>query len=101
LEGVAIGIGPSAEQVLMLAGAVACHKFVVAFCYGLELRASGRGCLGVFGHIFLLSLGSMLGIILGGLLAENEHFHIQSGPAVPIIQVCEFSDFSMWNGTRI
>lgn len=101
LEGVAVGIEPSAEQVLLLAGALACHKFVVAFCYGLELRAAGHGCIGVFGHIFLLSLGSLLGIVLGGLLAENQHVHILSGPAVSIIQVCEFYEFSIWNGTLI
>jgi zinc transporter ZupT len=93
LEGVAVGIEPSAEQVLLLAGALACHKFVVAFCYGLELRASGHGCISVFGYIFLLSLGSLLGIVLGGLLTENEHVHILSGPAVSIIQVCEFCEF--------
>lgn len=101
LEGVAVGIEPSAEQVLLLAGALACHKFVVAFCYGLELRASGHGCIGVFGHLFFLSLGSLLGIVLGGLLAENEHVHLISGPAVSIIQVCEFCEFSMWNENLI
>jgi zinc transporter ZupT len=95
LEGVAVGIEPTADQVLLLAGALACHKFVVAFCYGLELRASGHGCIGVFGHIFLLSMGTLLGIVLGGLLAENEHVHILSGPAVSIIQVCEYCEFCL------
>jgi zinc transporter ZupT len=99
LEGVAVGIEPSAEQVLLLAGALACHKVVVAFCFGLELRASGRGCLSLVGHIFLLSLGSLIGIIIGGILTENEHAHILSGPAVSIIQVREFCEFSMLNGT--
>jgi zinc transporter ZupT len=101
LEGVAVGIEPSAEQLLLLAGALACHKFVVAFCYGLELKASGHECLSLVGHIFLLSLGSLLGIIIGGLLTENEHAHILSGPAVSIIQVCEFCEFSVLNGALI
>jgi zinc transporter ZupT len=101
LEGVAVGIEPSAEQVLLLAGALACHKFLVAFCYGLELRASDHGCSSVFAHIFLLSLGSMLGIIIGGILAGNEHVHTLSGPTVSVIQVCEFCEFSVWNEIRI
>jgi zinc transporter ZupT len=99
LEGVAVGIEPSAEQVLLLAGALACHKVVVAFCFGLELTASGHGCLSLVGHVFLLSLGSLLGIIIGGILTENEHAHIISGPAVSIIQVCEFCEFSVLSAT--
>jgi hypothetical protein len=98
LETVAVGTEPSAEQVLWLTGAIACHRLVVAFCYGLELRASGNGCLSVCGHILLVSLGSELGIILGGLLAEDEQILITTAPAVPIIQVCDFSKFSVQNG---
>jgi hypothetical protein len=98
LETVAVGNEPSAEQVLWLTGAIACHRLVVAFCYGLELRASGNGCLSVCGHIFLFSLGSELGIILGGLLAEDEQAPIITAPAVPITQVRDFSQFSVQNG---
>jgi zinc transporter ZupT len=92
LEGAAVGLKPSAEQMLLLMGAIACHKVVVAFCYGLELRASGSGYLSVCGQIFLFSLGSVLGIMLSGVLAEDEHVHIITGPAVSIIQVCDFSE---------
>ncbi|XP_021941815.1 uncharacterized protein LOC110840845 isoform X2 [Zootermopsis nevadensis] len=86
LQSAAVGLEPSAEQILMLTGAIACYKMVVAFAYGLELRESGSGCLSVCGQIFLFSLGSVLGITLSGVLAEDENVHIITGPAVSIIQ---------------
>lgn len=97
LEGAAVGLESSAEQVMLLTGAIACHELVLAFCYGLELRASGSGCLSLCGQIFLLSLGSVLGITLSGMLAEDEHVYILTGPAVPIIQVCDFLELTVQN----
>jgi hypothetical protein len=89
LEGAAVGLVPSDEQLL---GATACYKVVVAFCYGLELRAFGSGYLSVCGQLFLFSLGSVLGITISGILAEDELADIITGPAVSIIQVCDFSE---------
>ncbi|XP_004925441.1 zinc transporter ZIP3 [Bombyx mandarina] len=85
LEGLAIGLQEDGTQVLLLLGAVASHKFVVAFCLGAELCASlpGRMCAQMV-CILIFSGGSVAGIGMGAAL-ENVRT-LKDSVAVPIMQ---------------
>ena len=54
-------------QILLLAGAVVSHKFVVAFCLGLELVGSASSVFKNVLAIAFFSFGSVLGIGIGML----------------------------------
>ncbi|XP_062554484.1 zinc transporter ZIP2-like [Armigeres subalbatus] len=69
LEGLAIGVQNSSAKVLLLLGAVSAHKFVVAFCLGVEvsshqLQHGGRRQSSIV-QIVIFSLGSVCGIAIG------------------------------------
>lgn len=69
LEGLAIGVQNSSAKVLLLLGAVSAHKFVVAFCLGVEvsshqLQQGGRRQSSIV-QIVIFSLGSVCGIAIG------------------------------------
>nr|XP_019544798.2 zinc transporter ZIP2-like [Aedes albopictus] len=69
LEGLAIGVQNSSAKVLLLLGAVSAHKFVVAFCLGVEvsshqLQQGGRRQSSMV-QIVIFSLGSVCGIAIG------------------------------------
>ncbi|XP_028166467.1 zinc transporter ZIP3 [Ostrinia nubilalis] len=85
LEGLAIGLQEDASQVLLLLGAVASHKFVVAFCLGAELSASapGRLCAHIV-CVLLFSGGSVAGIGLGAGLDTVQA--VKDSMAIPIMQ---------------
>ncbi|EFN87022.1 zinc transporter ZIP1 [Harpegnathos saltator] len=67
LEGLAIGLQTQIAEVLLLTGAVASHKFVVAFCLGLELTGVSKSVAKLIFAIFLFASGSVLGIGIGML----------------------------------
>ncbi|KAF4517173.1 hypothetical protein B566_EDAN005603 [Ephemera danica] len=74
-EGLAIGLQESPSNVFFLLGAVATHKFVIAFCLGMEL-SSGWGETQVslkFHTIYMTVFAGMsaLGILLGLLLMDT------------------------------
>ncbi|XP_055633984.1 zinc transporter ZIP3-like [Toxorhynchites rutilus septentrionalis] len=85
LEGLAIGVQSSPAKVLLLLAAVSAHKFVVAFCLGLEIYNHGKGdrCRSSI-QILFFSLGSVGGIGVGMMLdGLDEDFN---GIAVPALQ---------------
>ncbi|KAH8420703.1 hypothetical protein KR222_002344, partial [Zaprionus bogoriensis] len=85
IEGLAIGVQNSATKVLFLLGAVACHKFVMGFCLGLEFRSNPRASTrSQFIGILVFSLGAVCGIGLGMLIVDLPGNW--SGTALPIIQ---------------
>lgn len=66
LEGLAIGVQTNPSQILLLAIAVASHKFVVAFCLGVELTAVTNSTrFSVLSGIVVFALSSVVGIGLG------------------------------------
>ncbi|XP_030375336.1 zinc transporter ZIP1 isoform X2 [Scaptodrosophila lebanonensis] len=69
IEGLTIGVQNSATKVLFLLGAVACHKFVMGFCLGLELRSSTSIRSQFFG-VLVFAFGAILGIGIGMLIVE-------------------------------
>ncbi|BFF89349.1 protein zntD [Drosophila madeirensis] len=71
IEGLAIGVQNSATKVLFLLGAVACHKFVMGFCLGLEFRSNPQTTLrSQFVGILVFALGAVCGIGLGMLIVD-------------------------------
>ncbi|XP_053696373.1 zinc transporter ZIP1-like [Sabethes cyaneus] len=81
LEGLAIGVQRSAPKVMLLLGAVSAHKFVVAFCLGVEIGSQRsnhqqhRHASSVM-KIVIFSLGSVSGIAIGMALdGLDENFN--------------------------
>jgi len=72
-------------QVLFLLGAVACHKFVMGFCLGLEFRSNPSATKrSQFIGISVFALGAVFGIGLGMLIVDIPAEW--SKTALPIIQ---------------
>lgn len=69
LEGLAIGVQSTAPGVLLLLGAVSAHKYVVAFCLGVEICTHGsrHQCSHII-QILIFSVGSVAGIAVGMVL---------------------------------
>lgn len=89
LEGLAIGVQDTSAKVLILVTAVACHKYVVGFCLGLEVnsgssdsRASAIRTL--FLCMLIFAFGSVMGIAIGMALVDYEQFW--SSSTIPILQ---------------
>nr|XP_022906192.1 zinc transporter ZIP1 [Onthophagus taurus] len=71
LEGLAVGLENSTEQVLMMLAAVASHKLVVGFCLGAELSSVRQiSPCQYFIAIGLFAFGSSLGIGIGTKIAN-------------------------------
>ncbi|XP_076387051.1 zinc transporter ZIP1-like isoform X1 [Megachile rotundata] len=71
-EGLAIGLESSASYVWYMFAAVAAHKFVIAFCIGVELLAlNTRTYLSVI-YVCTFAVVSPLGIGIGMLLVGGE-----------------------------
>jgi solute carrier family 39 (zinc transporter), member 1/2/3 len=71
LEGLAIGVQATEQDVWILFTAVISHKLVVAFCLGVELTAShGSRLRNHFFAILVFALGSVFGIVLGIILCD-------------------------------
>ncbi|VVD01587.1 unnamed protein product [Leptidea sinapis] len=67
-EGLAVGLESSSRSVWYMFGAVSAHKYIIAFCIGVELLAAGtKRWLSVV-YIFTFSFVSALGIGVGILL---------------------------------
>ncbi|CAH1967532.1 unnamed protein product [Acanthoscelides obtectus] len=71
LEGLAVGLEPSASKVLLLLGAISSHKLVVGFCLGVELVSNAAiSFCKHFMYILIFALGSVVGIIIGMLISN-------------------------------
>ncbi|XP_053957532.1 zinc transporter ZIP1 [Anastrepha ludens] len=85
IEGLAIGVQNSATKVIFLLGAVACHKFVMGFCLGLEFRSNPQASLRKhFIGILVFALGAVCGIAIGMVIVDVPYSW--SGSVLPVIQ---------------
>uniref|UniRef100_A0A1A9W721 Uncharacterized protein n=1 Tax=Glossina brevipalpis TaxID=37001 RepID=A0A1A9W721_9MUSC len=85
IEGLAIGVQNSSTKVIFLLGAVACHKFVMGFCLGLEFRSNPQnGIKTQFIGISVFALGATCGICVGMLLVDIPSSWLAT--ALPVIQ---------------
>ncbi|KAF2904008.1 hypothetical protein ILUMI_02179 [Ignelater luminosus] len=64
-EGLAVGLESSSSTVWYMFGAVAAHKFVIAFCIGVELVSTKTKTLLTVIYVFTFSIVSALGIGIG------------------------------------
>ncbi|XP_058442686.1 zinc transporter ZIP1 [Malaya genurostris] len=81
-EGLAVGLEGSTSTVWYMFGAVAAHKFVIAFCVGVELIVAQTSFWLAIGYIFIYSVVSPLGIGIGILLSNGS-----SGDDMQVISV--------------
>ncbi|XP_058062922.1 zinc transporter ZIP1-like [Anopheles bellator] len=69
-EGLAVGLERSPSAVWLLFGAVAAHKFVIAFCVAFELLVAAVRFRVAVAYIFVYSVVSPLGIGIGIALSS-------------------------------
>ncbi|KAM3962526.1 zinc transporter ZIP1 [Aphomia sociella] len=67
-EGLAVGLEASVANVWYMFGAVSAHKYIIAFCIGVELLAAGQKKWLQLVYIFTFSFMSALGIGIGILM---------------------------------
>ncbi|KOB70445.1 Zinc/iron transporter [Operophtera brumata] len=67
-EGLAVGLESSVANVWYMFAAVSAHKYIIAFCIGVELLAAGTRRWLSLVYIFTFSFMSALGIAIGILL---------------------------------
>nr|XP_053614096.1 zinc transporter ZIP2-like isoform X3 [Plodia interpunctella] len=67
-EGLAVGLEASVGNVWYMFGAVSAHKYIIAFCIGVELLAAGTRRWLSLVYIFTFSFMSALGIGVGILM---------------------------------
>nr|XP_053631966.1 zinc transporter ZIP2-like [Cherax quadricarinatus] len=70
-EGLAVGLQENEVDVWYLFGAISAHKFVIAFCMGLELLAGGTAAGLMVVYMVVFALVSPLGIAIGIVVTEN------------------------------
>lgn len=70
-EGLSVGLENSSKHVWYMFGAVAAHKFVIAFCIGVELVSSGLKTVIIIIYIFTFAVVSPLGIGIGTALTNG------------------------------
>lgn len=70
-EGLAVGLEGSTSTVWLMFGAVSAHKFVIAFCVGVELIVARTKFWLAVAYIFTYSVVSPLGIGIGILLSNG------------------------------
>ena len=87
-EGIAVGLLQKASYVWYLCFAIAAHKFVIAFCLGMQFVASGKlSNLLIVLYIGTFSLISPLGIGIGiGLTASAGSEEELQTPTVTVLQ---------------
>lgn len=70
-EGIAVGLGQKANYVWYLFFAIAAHKFIIAFCVGMQLVTSGVRPLLVVAYMSTFALITPIGIGIGIALTET------------------------------
>nr|XP_045620593.1 zinc transporter ZIP3-like isoform X2 [Procambarus clarkii] len=70
-EGLAVGLQENDTDVWYLLLAICAHKFVIAFCVGLELLAGGTSAGLMVVYMVVFALVSPLGIAIGIVVTEN------------------------------
>lgn len=65
LEGLSVGLEKSSSNVWYMFGAVGAHKFIIAFCVGVELLSSGIKNKLIVIYVFTFAVVSPIGIAIG------------------------------------
>lgn len=65
LEGLSVGLESKPKNVWYMFAAVGAHKFIIAFCVGVELLSSGIKNRLIFIYVFTFAVVSPLGIAMG------------------------------------
>ena len=88
-EGITVGLEQSPSDVYKLLAALASHKFVIAFCIGLELATSGVRIAVQTAYIFVFSIMTPIGKIQLGITQPNpsEPNRTQPNPTEPNLKV--------------
>ncbi|KAG8238565.1 hypothetical protein J437_LFUL017107 [Ladona fulva] len=85
-EGLAVGLEAKASSVWVLCGAVAAHKFVIAFCVGIELATARTRPVLLVAYVFTFAFVTPLGIGIGTTLSESSLELANSSVEVVILQ---------------
>lgn len=85
-EGLAVGLEPSFASVVYLAGAIATHKLVIAFCVGMELYVTGASTRTILGYLSVFSMVTPLGIMTGLVLGHFNNDSENLGATPTILQ---------------
>ncbi|CAO1406266.1 unnamed protein product [Diamesa tonsa] len=81
-EGLAVGLEKSSGSVYYMFAAVAAHKFVIAFCVGVELMIQKTRVWLAFCYIVVYSIVSAIGIGVGILLSLGNNADSMEVPSV-------------------
>ncbi|KAJ8713983.1 hypothetical protein PYW08_007603 [Mythimna loreyi] len=102
-EGLAVGLESSVGNVWYMFGAVSAHKYIIAFCIGVELLASGTkkwvSIVYIFTFSFMSALGIGIGILLvggGGAVEAGVYSVVLQGLACGTLVYVVF--FEVWKG---
>lgn len=71
-EGLPVGFAGDVVSMWNLAGAIATHKLVIAFCIGMELLHSGISIKRMFSYLFVFAIVTPLGMGVGMILESQE-----------------------------
>ncbi|XP_046667083.1 zinc transporter ZIP3-like isoform X1 [Homalodisca vitripennis] len=85
-EGLAVGLEMKTTNVWYLFGAIATHKFVIAFCVGIELVSSKTKNLLILLYIGTFAIVTPLGIGFGILLSGDSSGINAASPVTTILQ---------------
>lgn len=85
-EGLAVGLEMKTYNVWYLFGAIATHKFVIAFCVGMELVSSKTKSVLVILYIGTFAIVTPLGIGLGILLSDDTSGLNAASPVTSVLQ---------------
>ncbi|XP_013170726.1 PREDICTED: zinc transporter ZIP1-like [Papilio xuthus] len=104
-EGLAVGLESSSRNVWYMFGAVSAHKYIIAFCIGVELLAAGTkrwlSVVYIFTFSFVSALGIGVGILLvggAGAAAAGLYSVILQGLACGTLMYVVF--FEVWRQDR-
>lgn len=72
-EGFAVGLQRNTVGVYYMFGAVSAHKYVISFCIGVELMVQKTKVWLAFIYVFVYSIVSALGILVGAILTTGSY----------------------------
>eukprot|EP00095_Tigriopus_kingsejongensis_P011255 maker-scaffold708_size108518-snap-gene-0.13 protein:Tk11255 transcript:maker-scaffold708_size108518-snap-gene-0.13-mRNA-1 annotation:"zinc transporter zip3 isoform x1" len=86
-EGIAVGLTNKEANVWYLLFAIAAHKFVIAFCLGIQFVTSGIKPMLIIIYIGVFALISPLGIVIGTVLTGTSNVDAElQNPTITILQ---------------
>lgn len=78
-EGMALGLEDTPDHVWLFFAAISSHKFVLAFCVGVELLVSKTNKKLAFCYIFIFAVVSPIGVGIGMIVSQSTGSLIVSG----------------------